>query len=141
ASPPPAPVADAAPVPAQQVAPDAAPVEQEPLPPPPPVARKEKPEKAAKKEKPRAPTQSADELYKDGTKLFLNGHLAEAKEKYEASLAQTSRYPAAHRGLGFVYQRLGDRAKALKHLRRYLDLSPNARDAAEVKKKIESLGG
>ena len=139
--PPPAPVVvpDAAPVP-EQAPPDAAPVPAAPE--PPPVSRKEK-AKPEKKEKPGAevPSQSADDLYRDGTKLFLNGHLAEAKQKYEAALAQSSRYPAAHRGLGFVYQRLGDRAKALKHLKRYLELSPKARDAAEVKKKIESLGG
>ncbi len=131
------------PPPAPAAVPDAAPpIEEEEAPPPPVVERKEKP-KAEKKEKPRAaaPTQSADELYRDGTKLFLNGHLADAKKKYEAALAQNSRYPAAHRGLGFVYQRLGDRAKALKHLERYLELSPGARDADEVKKKIESLGG
>ena len=142
APPPPAPVAvpDAAPQ-AAAPPPDAAPAAE----PPPPPARKEKAraDTPDRKEKPRAaqPTASADELYRDGTKLFLNGHLVEAKQKYEAALAQNSRYPAAHRGLGFVYQRLGDRAKALKHLKRYLELSPKARDAAEVQKKIESLGG
>jgi len=150
-------VAAPAPAPAPVVVPDAAPVAQEVAPPdaapeqpavPAPVARKEK-EKDKAKEKPKKekaresapPAASADELYRDGTKLFLNGHLAEAKQKYESALAQNSRYPAAHRGLGFVYQRLGDRAKALKHLKRYLELAPGARDAAEVKKKIESLGG
>ncbi len=141
AAPPPAPAAvpDAAPVVVQE---EAAPADAAPEPAPAPVARKEAKEKP-KKDKARSapPASSADELYKDGTKLFLNGHLAEAKQKYESALAQNSRYPAAYRGLGFVYQRLGDRAKALKHLKRYLELSPGARDAAEVKKKIESLGG
>src|SRR6188474_1470626 len=152
----PAAVADAAPPAAP---PDAAPaVAPDPpaLPPPTKAKSKEaakergKParkEKDKDKEKSRvaapaaAPAPSADALYREGTSLYLKGQLADAKKKYEAALAQNSRYPAAHRGLGFVYQRLGDRAKALKHLKRYLELAPGARDAAEVKKKIESLGG
>ena len=84
---------------------------------------------------------SADELYREGTKLYLTGRLAEARKKYESALAQNSRYPAAHRGLGFVYQRMGDRARALRYLKRYLELSPRAGDAAEVKKRISALGG
>jgi len=162
----PAVVADAAPVAAEPVA--AAPEEAAAAAPEPPAAPasasalpvkdsgKDKSRTAAKprsdkdsrdKEKsrpvaaPAAPAQSVDDLYRDGTKLYLGGHLADAKKKYESALAQNSRYPAAHRGLGYVYQRLGDRAKALKHLKRYLELSPRARDVAEVKKRIEALGG
>jgi tetratricopeptide (TPR) repeat protein len=102
--------------------------------------------KPREKEKPRAapaaaPAQSADELYREGTKLYLTGRLADARKKYESALAQNSRYPAAHRGLGFVYQRMGDRARALKYLKRYLELSPRAGDAAEVRKRIDALGG
>ena len=148
----PAPVAipDAAPPAPEPAAepPDAAPVPAPaPEPPPKPAVARVKPkekEKEKEKDRPRAapaPTQSADELYRDGTKLYLNGKLAEARKKYESALAQNSRYPAAHRGLGFVYQRLGDRARALKHLRRYLELSPKAADVAEVKKRIDALGG
>ncbi len=160
-----APAAAAPPVPAPAAIADAAPPAPEPVaalpdaapaPPPAPAPRGEpvaraKPrpkEKEKEKEKPRAataaaaaPGQSADELYREGTKLYLTGHLADARKKYESALAQNSRYPAAHRGLGFVYQRMGDRAKALKHLKRYLELSPRAGDAAEVKKRIDALGG
>jgi hypothetical protein len=120
----PAPVAAAEPPPAAPARPPAA-----------KVARKEKPRPPA------APSASADDLYREGARLHLNGRLAEAKKKYEAALAQDSRYPAAHRGLGFVHQRLGDRAKALRYLRRYLELAPHARDAGEVEKRIEALGG
>ena len=158
--PPPAPtapvaIADAAPPAPEPAAapPDAAPAPAEP--PPPEPAAKEKPAvkqkpvaraKSKEKEKPRAaapaaPAQSADELYREGTKLYLTGRLADARKKYESALAQNSRYPAAHRGLGFVYQRMGDRARALKHLKRYLELSPKAGDAAEVRKRIDALGG
>ncbi|HEU5060214.1 MAG TPA: tetratricopeptide repeat protein, partial [Kofleriaceae bacterium] len=138
-APAPAAVADAAPPPPPAAPPAAAPA------PPPPKAKPAAVVRATPTEKPRAAPAasgpSADELYRDGTRLYLKGQLAEARKKYESALAQNSRYPAAHRGLGFVYQRLGDRARALRHLKRYLELSPRAGDAAEVKKRIDALGG
>ncbi|HEY8141087.1 MAG TPA: protein kinase [Kofleriaceae bacterium] len=168
--PPPEPAATP-PIPAPVAAADAAPPAPEPAAAPPDAAPAPAPEeppapasephaaptakaksvargKPKEKDKPRAapaaaaaPAQSADELYREGTKLYLTGRLADARKKYESALAQNSRYPAAHRGLGFVYQRMGDRARALKYLKRYLELSPRAGDAAEVRKRIDALGG
>jgi len=119
-APPPEPPPDAAP----PSRPDAA---------PPPAAPDPGSEKTA------ASRQAAETLVRDGAKLYLAGRADEAKKKFQGALLLDSRSAAAHRGLGFVYQKLGDRAKAAEHLRRYLDLAPDARDADEIRTRLRSL--
>jgi serine/threonine protein kinase len=85
------------------------------------------------------PKQSSDELYKTGTDRFLAGDFAGAEQAYRQVLAQDRNHAGAHRGLGFVYQRTGQKAKALAELRLYLKLNPNAKDAASIRKRIQEL--
>jgi len=77
---------------------------------------------------------------RDGARLYLSGKTDEAKKKFQGALLLDSRSAAAHRGLGFAYQKLGDGAKAAQHLQRYLELAPGARDAADIRARLESLG-
>ena len=49
-------------------------------------------------------------------------------------------YALAHRALGYVYAGIGDNPKAVEHLRRYLEINPDAPDAADVQQLIEEIG-
>ncbi len=87
-----------------------------------------------------ASRQAAEALVRDGAKLYLSGRTDEAKKKFQGALLLDSRSAAAHRGLGFAYQKLGDNGKAAQHLQRYLDLAPSARDAGDIRARLQSLG-
>ena len=103
-----------------------------------------KPTVVAAKPKPpvdKKPTGSAEQLYKKATELYLAGNFAAAEAAYKQALAIDRGYAPALRGLGFLYQRTGDPAKAIDALRRYLKLNPNAGDAAAVRKRLDQLGG
>ncbi|MEO8700667.1 MAG: protein kinase [Kofleriaceae bacterium] len=81
------------------------------------------------------------EHYTRGMEQYLAGNFAQAEQAYKQALALDHGYAPAHRGLGFIYQRMGFTVKAIDELRRYLNLVPNAPDAATVKQRIEQLGG
>ena len=74
---------------------------------------------------------------------LLDSSLASA-ERYAAfkqAIAIKRGYAPAYRGLGFVYQRLGQKAKAIANLQKYLELSPGAKDARSVRDRITAMGG
>ncbi len=101
----------------------------------------EAPDRPAARRRPDAGIASrVDALHREGNKLYLGGNLPEARKKFQAALLLNARYAPAHRGLGFVYQRLGDKARARKHLGRYLELAPEARDAATIRARMDALG-
>ncbi|CAN5687813.1 hypothetical protein BH11MYX3_BH11MYX3_29710 [soil metagenome] len=87
------------------------------------------------------PAGSEDELYKKGTAAYLAGQFSTAESAYKQALSINRGYAPAHRGLGFLYQRMGETAKALQSLRTYLKLTPNATDGAAIRKRIQQLGG
>ncbi len=78
-------------------------------------------------------------LYVHGRELFLAGKFAEAATTFQQAIAANAGYAPAHRGLGFVYQRTGDSAKARTELRRYLALDPHASDADAIRDRIDQL--
>lgn len=78
--------------------------------------------------------------------LFNLGNLYNATERLE--LARNSYLQAlqikpdfaeAHYNVGLLYSKLGDRAKAVSHLEKYLQLSPNARNAETLRAFVEKL--
>jgi len=64
-----------------------------------------------------------------------------AGEAFRKSIELKPDYALAHRDLGFTLLRMGSLPEARKELQRYVDLDPRARDAAEIKDTIKSLGG
>jgi tetratricopeptide (TPR) repeat protein len=64
-----------------------------------------------------------------------------AAEAFRKSIELKDGYALAHRDLGFALLRMGDLQGARKELQRYVDLDPRARDVAEIKDTIKSLGG
>jgi tetratricopeptide (TPR) repeat protein len=63
-----------------------------------------------------------------------------AVEAFRKSIELKENYALAHRDLGFALLRLGNLPDARKELQRYVDLDPRARDVAEIKDTIQSLG-
>jgi serine/threonine-protein kinase len=80
-------------------------------------------------------------LYNEGIKLYVAGNLGPAKDKFRAALKAKSNYAAAYRGLGMVYQRQGKKKQAADAYRKYLRLSPKARDKQSIEKQLAAMGG
>ncbi|HEU5057761.1 MAG TPA: tetratricopeptide repeat protein, partial [Kofleriaceae bacterium] len=146
---PPPPPAAVAPPPAPE--PEARPVKR-PAPEPAPAAERRRPPPDAPRKKPAPPLDaepgagagaataaSPAQLYKEGAQLTLAGKLAEAQKKYIAALRVSPGYAPALRGLGLVYEKSGQKAKAIKSLQAYLRLAPKAADAAAIRARIERL--
>jgi len=64
---------------------------------------------------------------------------ASAERAFAQALELDSKNPAAHRGLGFLYQDEDRPADAIAQLKSYLELAPEARDAHQVELRIKSL--
>ncbi|MGE3453603.1 MAG: protein kinase [Kofleriaceae bacterium] len=149
----PPPVTPAAVAPAPAAAPEPAEPPLDPAPAKPTPRPKQKPRKPAapvrqpepepepEEEPPVKPAGSAKELYIKATQLYLAGEFAEAEGTFRECLAVDRKYAVAYRGLGVLYQRTGEDAKALDALRTYLKLRPNAKDADSVRDRIEKLQG
>ncbi len=82
---------------------------------------------------------TAKSLYKDGLQRFVGGDTAGAITQFQAAVAREPGYAPAHRGLGLAYQRKGDRDRAGRELRRYLELAPTAADTAQIRERLENL--
>jgi serine/threonine-protein kinase len=87
----------------------------------------------------RKPGPTAAALYKQGQASFVIGNNVTALGQFQQAAHKDPRYAAAYKGMGLVYDRLGDRAKAAKAYRQYLKLSPRAKDAALIKARLEKL--
>jgi tetratricopeptide (TPR) repeat protein len=62
-----------------------------------------------------------------------------AAEAFRKAIDLKPGYALAHRDLGFVLLRMGSLPEARKELQKYVDLDPQARDAADIKATIKSL--
>jgi regulator of sirC expression with transglutaminase-like and TPR domain len=80
-----------------------------------------------------------DELYRDGARLYLDGKLDEARRVFQTAVDLAPRFAPAHRGLGLVYEREGQRARAIRSWQAYLRIAPDAPDAPLIRARIERL--
>ncbi len=87
--------------------------------------------------KPAGPT--AATLYKEGQASFMIGNNTTALQYFQSAVAKDPSYALAHRSMGLIYDRMGDRARAAKSYRAYLKLQPRAKDAALIKSRLEKL--
>lgn len=69
-----------------------------------------------------------------------NGDLARARDWYERSVASPDAPPEAWRGLGLVLRQQGERERSAEALRRYVTLTPGARDRDLIQSYIVALG-
>ncbi|MGE0550706.1 MAG: tetratricopeptide repeat protein [Kofleriaceae bacterium] len=82
----------------------------------------------------------AASVFKHGMQQYAHGDTAGALSTLKGSLATHPEYPPTWRGLGLVYEKLGQKSQAKNAYRRYLQLSPRASDAASIRARMERLG-
>jgi len=76
-----------------------------------------------------APAHGFAALFAEGQALFSSGDTEKAAARYEDAARVSPDNAVVHRELGKCYSRLGQRDRATKEYRRYLELAPNASDA------------
>ena len=69
-------------------------------------------------------------VFADAQALFSSGDTAKAAARYEEAAHLRPDSALVHRELGKCYSRLGQRARSQQEYRRYLELAPDATDAA-----------
>jgi len=66
-------------------------------------------------------------------------HQQKAEELYLRALSLENPWPAAHRGLGMLYEKLARPNDAAKEYEKYLESSPSANDRERIQRRIEAL--
>jgi tetratricopeptide (TPR) repeat protein len=82
---------------------------------------------------------SATHYYSLGARLYSTKRDEEAVAAFTEALAVDPSLSRAERSLAAVLERLGRKEEATAHLRRYLELAPDAPDAAQVAAKLEAV--
>jgi hypothetical protein len=83
------------------------------------------------------PHVNADAQFQRAFQAFVKGDAKAALALLKINRAQNPNHAASWRLLGQVYKKLGDHDMAKASFKRYLALSPNASDAAAIKKELE----
>jgi hypothetical protein len=107
-----------------------------------------KPTKQAFRNQPADPYEATPEqprmdpavTYRLGLQQYARGDTTSALATFRNTLSTSPGYAPAWRGLGLVYEKLGDRGQARGAFRRYLQLAPTAGDADQVRDRLERLG-
>jgi tetratricopeptide (TPR) repeat protein len=76
---------------------------------------------------------SAAKSVEIGDFYLHRGKYKAALSRYQEALTTDPHYAPAYRELGRVYEKMGERKKALEAYRKYLDELPSAQDAREAK--------
>ena len=78
--------------------------------------------------------------YRIGLQQFARGDTSGALASLRTSLASNPNYPPTWRGLGLVFEKLGERDQARAAFKRYLQLAPGAPDGEQIRGRLERLG-
>jgi hypothetical protein len=78
--------------------------------------------------------------YRTGLQQYARGDTSGALATFRTLLSSNPSFAPAWRGLGLVYEKLGNTAQARSSLQRYLKLAPNASDADQIRARLEHLG-
>jgi beta-barrel assembly-enhancing protease len=66
-------------------------------------------------------------------------HQQKAEQLYLRALGLENPYPAAHRGLAMLYEKLGRTNEAVSEYEKYMELAPAAIDRERIQRRIEAL--
>ncbi|GEM_PF-3149469 len=80
---------------------------------------------------------SALEHYKRGNQFFMESKYEQARDEYAMAIAADPAFGLAYRGLGTTYAKLGQPEQAVINYEKYIEISPNATDAEQVKNIIK----
>jgi tetratricopeptide (TPR) repeat protein len=78
-------------------------------------------------------------LFNLGNLYNAENKLQEARNKYLEAIQARPGFAEAHYNLGLIFSKLGDNAQAVTHLEKYLQLSPNARNAETIRTYMQKL--
>jgi hypothetical protein len=113
---------------------------------PPPPVQKPQPHPVAHDPAPKphvaeAPGSKADAeaAYKQGIQQFARGDSSGALASLRVSLASNPGYAPTWRGLGLVFEKMGEKDQARAAYKRYLQLVPSAGDADQIRNRMERL--
>ena len=85
------------------------------------------------------PALDLDATFKLGLQALVRGDAKTALAHFKKVEAANASYAPAWRGLGLAYEKTGETAQARAAYQHYLQLAPNASDAAAIKKRLEAL--
>ena len=88
-----------------------------------------------------APAVSPQELYQQGPVALKGGQYDKAVELFRRCVQADKKFDRCYRAMGIVYARKGDPAKAARYYKKYLQVNPNARDAAQVRELLKQFEG
>ena len=88
---------------------------------------------------PKKPAVDANVAYKTGIQQFARGDANGALSTFKQSLSTNPDFAPTWRGIGMVYEKLGKKSQAKTAFRRYLQLSPSAGDAEQIRERMERL--
>ncbi len=88
---------------------------------------------------PPTPKPNAQELFKTGMQAFVKGDAKSAVTSFRKATAANPSYGAAWRALGLAHEKLGEWGPAKTAFQKYLSVSPNAADAAQIRERIKNL--
>ena len=71
---------------------------------------------------------------------LTRGDNTAALATFRGSLSANPNYAPTWRGLGLVYEKLGNKGEARKAFKKYLQLAPNAGDTDQIKDRLDRLG-
>jgi predicted Zn-dependent protease len=95
---------------------------------------------AAKKRAKRTPDEeNRDLLATEAGQENWKANQQRAEELYLRALKLDDPFPAAHRGLGMLYEKLERQSDAAAEYERYLELAPAAVDGERIRKRLEAL--
>ncbi|MGE0396123.1 MAG: hypothetical protein AB7T06_05320 [Kofleriaceae bacterium] len=77
--------------------------------------------------------------YRTGFQQYVRGDTSGALTTFKDSLAANPGYPPTYRGLGLVYEKMGNKPQAKRAFSRYLQLSPGAGDAEQIRDRMAKL--
>jgi Flp pilus assembly protein TadD len=93
----------------------------------------------AQNREPAPPKGNAQELFKSGMQAYVKGDAKTAVVQFRRALGINSSFATAWRALGFAHEKLGEWGSAKTAFQKYLGLSPNASDAAQIRERIGNL--
>ena len=82
----------------------------------------------------------AQAAYRQGLQQFARGDTSGALRSLRTSLAANPRHAPTWRGLGLVFEKMGEKDQARAAFKRYLQLAPSASDADLIRRRLERLG-
>jgi hypothetical protein len=78
--------------------------------------------------------------YRTGLQQYAHGDTAGALATFRGSLATHPGFAPTWRGIGLVYEKMGNKGQARAAFKRYLQLAPTAGDADQIRDRMERLG-